>query len=325
MNKKLSLVARLAASSVLLGLLAWKTDWQRVGETFSHMNIKLWLLAALLYLGAQLVSSLRWQILARRLGFQQPLGQFINFYFIGMFFNLVLPTSVGGDVVRAWYLDGGSKRRSTAFLAVFQDRLNGLLVLLTIACIAVAVCPLDLPRWVSWGVWGSTALGLAGLASLPLLARYHLLGRENTELVQGLVRSPATVLGLRPLALSVVVQVANVILVLVIGTAIDAPVPGAFYWILVPVVSLATMLPVSVNGMGVREWTTLLLLKPLGVDNGTSASLVFLWFIATSVVSLSGALFYLFGRFPRFEVQSDDGSIGGDSDQGRTGQSEAAA
>ena len=325
MNKKLSLVARLAASSVLLGLLAWKTDWQRVGETFSHMNIKLWLLAALLYLGAQLVSSLRWQILARRLGFQQPLGQFINFYFIGMFFNLVLPTSVGGDVVRAWYLDGGSKRRSTAFLAVFQDRLSGLLVLLTIGCAAVAFCPYNLDWWIPWVVWGAAALGIAGLAALPLLARFHLLGPKHADLVRDVARSPLSVVGFRPLALSVLVQVANVVLVMLIGRAINVPVQDTYYWVVVPVVSLITMMPVSINGMGVREGCFVLLLGLVGVDKATAMTLSFLTFAAYSSVSLTGALFYLFGRFPRFEVQSDDGSIGGDSDQGRTGQSEAAA
>src|SRR5205085_475716 len=118
----------------------------------------------------QLVSTLRWQILARALGVGRPLRQLVGMYFIGMYFNLLLPSSVGGDVVRAWYLDGGSKRRLAAFASVFLDRLSGLLVLLAMACVALVLSPLALPAWVSLFVWGSVAVSLLALAAVPLLA-----------------------------------------------------------------------------------------------------------------------------------------------------------
>ena len=63
------------------------------------------LLAVGLYLATQAVSALRWRLLAGVHGFGGSTARYVAYYFIGMFFNLVLPTSVGGDVVRAWYLD----------------------------------------------------------------------------------------------------------------------------------------------------------------------------------------------------------------------------
>src|SRR5947209_8083614 len=99
---------RLVVSVALLGCLAWRTDWARVGHAFAQMRPGLWLAAVGLYLATQVVSGLRWRLLAEPLGFEQSLARFTGLYFVGMFFNLVLPTSVGGDVVRAWYLDGGS-------------------------------------------------------------------------------------------------------------------------------------------------------------------------------------------------------------------------
>src|SRR5262249_2764265 len=151
MSKKL----RLIISVLLLSFVAWK-NWHRVAESFAHLRIELWVAAVGLYALAQIVSSLRWQLLARPLGFQQSLGQYISYYYLGMFFNLVLPTSVGGDVVRAWYLDGGQKRRGVAFLTVLQDRFNGLMVLLAIVCVAVTVYPGRLPPWIPWSAWGCT-------------------------------------------------------------------------------------------------------------------------------------------------------------------------
>ena len=57
------------------------------------------------------------RLLAGPLGFRQPLRRFVAVYFVGMFFSLALPTSVGGDVVRAWYLDGRSGRRKVSLRA----------------------------------------------------------------------------------------------------------------------------------------------------------------------------------------------------------------
>lgn len=161
MNKSLRLIVRIIASATLLSLIVWRTDWHKIGDGFARLNIYLWLLAAVLYVVAQVLSSLRWQFLARPLGYCQPFRSFVSFYFIGMFFNLVLPTSVGGDVVRAWYLasgerklpDGGRGRRTLAFVSVLEDRLSGLLMLLLIACAAVTIYPLlnvhcPLPVWV---------------------------------------------------------------------------------------------------------------------------------------------------------------------------------
>ena len=139
---------RLLGSVVLLGWLAWRTDWRQVGDAFLHLRWALWTAALGVYTLTQLVSALRWGLLARPLGFRRPAWHFVGFYFIGMFFNLFLPTSVGGDVVRAWYLDGGSGRRLAAFLGSFIDRLSGLLALLAMACVALAFCPIPLPDWV---------------------------------------------------------------------------------------------------------------------------------------------------------------------------------
>src|SRR5207244_2735510 len=89
-------------SGALLALLAWRTDWARLSAAFAGLRLNFWLAAVGLYVLTQVVSAVRWQMLSRPLGFEQPLSHYVGFYFIGMFFNLFLPTSVGGDVVRAW-------------------------------------------------------------------------------------------------------------------------------------------------------------------------------------------------------------------------------
>ncbi|HYT87095.1 MAG TPA: lysylphosphatidylglycerol synthase transmembrane domain-containing protein [Gemmataceae bacterium] len=291
---------RIGVSVVLLALVAIKTEWSKVGEAFAYLRLELWLAAVALLLLAQAASTLRWAYLARALGFQRSFGQLTGIYFIGMYFNLLLPTSVGGDVVRAWYLDSRSGRRLTAFVSVFLDRVSGLLVLLVMSCVALVVSPLELPNWVSWFVWGATGCALLGLATVPLLAGHGEKGaarRAKLRDALAVVRSPRVLVGTTLMSLAV--QAANVVIVWLIGVAISAPVPFAYYWIMVPMVSLLTMLPISVNGTGVREWSMVLFLAHLQVSDGTATALALLWFSVYVVVSLAGGLVYLFGRNAR--------------------------
>jgi uncharacterized membrane protein YbhN (UPF0104 family) len=126
-------------------------------------------------------------------------------------------------------------------------------------------------------------------------------------------------------ALSVLVQAANVALVWLIGVALGADVPASFWWIMVPMVTLLTLLPVSLNGMGIREGGTVLFLSQVGVSAGTALTVAVLWFAVMASNGLAGGLVYLFGSFPRPRMREDHGCVGHHSDQGREGQRSAAA
>jgi uncharacterized membrane protein YbhN (UPF0104 family) len=299
-----------------------------VATAFAHLHLDRWLAAVGLYILTQFVSAYRWQLLSRPLGFERPLGHYVGFYFIGMFFNLFLPSSVGGDVVRAWYLADTRERRFNAFLSVLVDRGSGLLVLIALACVALLVCPIELNDWVHWSVWATATaalIGVTGLAALVFLTpdrpRRGLVGKLQI-LRPVYIGRPALLVGTT--LLSVAVQVANVVLVWLVGTALDVPVPPLYYAVAVPMVSLLTLLP-SINGMGVREGGLVLFLKPVGVAAATALTLSFLWFAVFAVTSVMGGAVYLFGRFPRPEESAEHGSLGGHPDQGRAGQLGAAA
>jgi uncharacterized membrane protein YbhN (UPF0104 family) len=329
-------VLRLAVSGLLLGWIAWKTDWAELGEAFAQLRVGLWLAAVALFALCQVMSAIRWRRMAAALEFQRPVSQFISLYFIGTFFNMLLPTSVGGDVVRVWYLDNGSGRRLAAFMTVLLDRLSGLMVLLAMACLAVALSPVPLAPWIPWSIGGMTAGALVTILLLPLLARWFRLGELRVEQIKAalaLLRRPA--LFLETTLWSALVQAGNVLLVWLIGLALAAEIPGSFYWIMVPMVSLLTMLPISVNGMGVREQSTVLLLAPLGVGQPVALTLALLCFAAYAANSLLGGVVYLVGRFPKpgrarepqngRSPEEPYGSLDHHPDQGRTRQPRQAA
>jgi uncharacterized membrane protein YbhN (UPF0104 family) len=323
---------RVGGSLALVVVLALRTDLGVVARAASGVRWGWWLAAVACFVLAQVVSSMRWRALARPLGFAQPLSSFTSWYFVGTFFNLVLPTSVGGDVVRAWYLGRNSSRGPDAVLSVFADRLNGLYVLVALAALAALVVPL--PGWVVAWVAGAVACGVTGLVLLLLLPRRA--GRDGgprrgvvgklRPLAASLVvyrRAPGLLAGVT--LYSVCVQSLNVLLVWMLARGVGVSVSLTYCFVFVPLVSLLTLAPFSINGMGVREGGTVLLLAPAGVAAGQAVTLSLLWFSVFLATGMLGGVWYLAGRLPRCEVRTDAEPVGGDSGQGRARQPAAAA
>lgn len=320
---------RIGVSAVLLAFIAWRTDWSVVGEKFASMNVWPWLAAVGVLIAAQIASARRWQLFARELQFERNLVQYGAYYFIGMWFNLSLPTSVGGDVVRVWYLDNRSGRKLAAFASVFLERINGLLVLIAVAFVGMLIAPVELPFAIRASIWAVTGGALLGVLAMPLAQQWRWLPiqrREQVHAVVELAKSPRIIA--QATMMSILVQVGGVVTVWLVGMSLNLDVPVSYYCILGPMVSLLTLLPISVNGMGVRELGTIAFLAPLHVNSEAASTLAFLWFMVSVTVSLMGGLVYLFGAYPRATAPMEgtkDGSFDRDSDQGREGEYPQAA
>jgi len=324
---------RILGTVALLAVLAWAIDWSKLATTFSAVDSRLCLLALAVLTTAQVISSWRWQMLARILDFGGSVGRFIAYYFIGMLFNLFLPTSVGGDVVRAWYLASQEEtpssptagrpagRRLAAFLSVFAERFSGVLMLLLLACVSACFCPIPLPGWLVRCVAGIGIASVAGVLALPSimlltdrkdrLPTGGVLGRavqwffrsRSVESLVAMVRrygSHRGVIGLA-LALSVVVQLGSVLQFGLLARSMGLEIPWLYLGVVVPLVSLLTLLPISINGIGLRAAATVVLLGPVGVSKEQAVMLSALGFTLIVLISLAGGLScYLFGHFPRF-------------------------
>ncbi len=306
---------RLIGSAVLLSFLAWRLDWGHVAAAFRGLDARLWVAALALQLFAQVVSTWRWQMFARPLQLGGTFRNYLAYYFVGMFFNLVLPTSVGGDVVRVWYLahrtGRGSGRRMPAFLSVLADRVSGVVVLAAVACVAAMLCRSILPQWIALAVVTVGAGACTGVVGLPILDAVLRLPRLATPRLERLRRlTNSGMLYLRDgtlvaktTVLSIVVQVNSVIVLGLVGAGLGLPIPPYYYGLLMPLVTLLTLLPVSVNGMGLREASMVLLLAPLGIGDAEAVTLALLLFAVQTAAGLVGLIPYLAGGLPRFDAR----------------------
>jgi uncharacterized membrane protein YbhN (UPF0104 family) len=129
-------------------------------------------------------------------------------------------------------------------------------------------------------------------------------------------------------SLSLLVQIASAAIVWLVGKGLSVDIPWGYYAVFVPMVSLLTLLPLSLNGMGVREWGCALFLAPLGVSQADAFTLSILWFAVQLAVSVLGGVVYLIAHEKGVgtpSLEADHGPVDRDSDQGRTRQLGRAA
>ena len=293
---------KVGLSLLLLALLLAETDLSQLAGAVARAQSG-WVIAALLgYLASQVVSAIRWIMLARPLGFREPLSQFFGAYFTGMYMNLFAPSTVAGDIGRALFLAGGQKRKALAFTTVLADRGLGFVVLVWIAAFAILAQPgYHLPRplyLAAWVVPPTTLLGwlfgpkmmvrflapenrwrnLVERDLAPYWNDYRLLG--ETSVVAGVFHT-----------MQIVTQV---FLAWALGIKVSAP----FFFIFVPVVNILGMLPVSFNGIGIREFGYKFFLAQLGVDRATAVALGLLSSGVVLLTGLTGGIVFLLWKTP---------------------------
>ena len=117
-----------------------RVDLAAVGTALRDVRPTTIAAAAVLYLVSQALSAWKWSLLGRSVGLGRPLADYVRFYFIGMFFNLLGPSTVGGDVARGLYLADG-RHAAIALNSVVFDRVSGLAFLLALGAAALLLGP----------------------------------------------------------------------------------------------------------------------------------------------------------------------------------------
>ena len=242
-----------------------------------------------LYLAGQTVCAYKWRLLAGPLGLRHAFARFWVAYFGGMFMNLFLPTSVGGDVGRALTLAGGRRGFRAAVVSVLADRGTGLLALSWVALGAERwLGDVGLPPLIRYSIWGLAA-ALTGGCLLPFLAPRLLDGLgETMRLANRCWRDPGAFLGAVGIALAFQLGLGAVYAVL--GAAMGLGQPWGYYFLVSPLAALASMVPVSIFGLGFREGALVYLFGLRGVGREEALGFAVAWLALVTLLSLLGGL-----------------------------------
>jgi hypothetical protein len=304
-----------AVTAALYAAVFYTTDVGKIWARLQTVHLGWVALGVVAYAAGQCLSAWRWWLLLRPVRLAVPYWRMVAFYFIGMFFNIFLPTIVGGDAVKAILLarETGAPARST--MSVFMERNVGLLALLTIATVAAFFAPPVAVR--GFNLLQLTLLVFAAYvaANIVLASRpaYRLVDYLVALTPLARIRSRAASLydALVPyrdarwrglvaaaIAQSFLFQAVVILVVFLNAKALDLQPPVAALAVFVPLISLAGMLPISVNGLGIREALYVLLFGRIGVPPDAAVSMALLYFAVTFAASLPGGAVYAMQRGP---------------------------
>ena len=270
---------KVAVSAALLIYIGYRFDIGMILSNIWLANRFLLISAVAVFIVSGVLGAIQWGLLLGFHGIRLGFGGTVARYFMGLFFNYLLPGFVGGDVIRVYKTAIASGQGTQSFTSTLADRVIGLLVLVFFSLGAFVFLPSGpanraLPAAVFMFFMLLGFLCLFAFKPLGSLLK-RMFGRfmpysfgEKLTAVYGemheLTRSPITLLTV--FVLSCTIQLTRIGVHYLCAQAVGIELSFAWFALFVPVIEIVASLPVSLGGVGVRETKALMLFSAVGVD-----------------------------------------------------------
>jgi uncharacterized membrane protein YbhN (UPF0104 family) len=286
-----------AITAGMVAVVAFSISFDKLINTLSQISPITALIVVAGYTLGQLMSSVKWWTIARSGGINVPYTHALKAYFIGMFVNCFgsgLGT-VGGDVARGILISDGLPKKTEGIAAVVADRIHGLTVLSVIALFTSQCFGSDrVPGWILLALLGlivgfisAWVLGPAVLRQLPKTNKVFAKLSQVAEIFPRDYKTLSIITGI-----SIIFHCTQILLHAVMANAVGSQIPLATLFVVIPLVNIASSLPISWNGLGVREnsYIYFLTAAPALVSNEQAAAFGALWLLAVTVTSAIGGV-----------------------------------
>jgi len=296
---------KVTLSVLALCFLALKVDLAAVWQRMAGQS--LWLVAAaLMALSAQIVlGALRWRTILESLGARAPLPELMRVFYVAAFFSSWMwGGAVAGDGVRAWLSLRMQMRVMRAITSVILDRA---VAVAGVAILVILTAPLFAAQlgdtataWTAWTAAAAAGALLIGIGvatqmyRLPLnWHRHRLLGAVQTLSVETRAVFLRPGVAVAALGLAVAAQFAMSLAAYALAWSMDIGLSLTNCLVLIQPVVLATALPISIGGWGVRETAMIALLALVGVPASAALALSVQLGLLSMVAALPGLALWL--------------------------------
>jgi len=316
-------------SIALIAFLLHRMDLGRTAGVIGSLRAGYFALALATFAASLALGSVQWRKLLGVQDIHITAGKAVSYYYVGAFFNVILPSNIGGDVVRVYdvYRDSGKSNETIA--ATVTDRMLGLVAL------GLLAMPAGLYIASSRGALGpESGFGAAGaLIVLAFVASlvFAFLVFMNRRFARGIARllRPFFIGGTRErakdiyesfhlyrrnmrhllaaLGIAVMVQVLRVLVHYEVSLALGLDIPAIYFFLFIPVIAIFIALPISIGGLGIREGLGVVLFCGVvpGLAEEQAFSMELLAGVVGALVSLIGGVLYTRRGFAPYRVDHD--------------------
>lgn len=296
---------RLGCTVVLFAFLFRSISWPALLSSIPHLDDGVLLIGVAIGLLGVVISAYQWQSLLDAEYIHMDLRRLVNFYLIGIAFNHFLPTGMGGDMVKAYYVGREGKNTVGAASAVIMSRVTGFIGMLFISVPALFIWHALFPHNLAvtfllacFGMCGALVCAFCGITLLPRFLPGKWAHNRGVTLVLTLgstirmsVKQPRTTW--TAVAFGMLFHLSAALNYYGYALVLHIQVPFVFYLVAVPFVSLIAFLPISINGFGLRETTFLYIFTTIHVLPTTSFLLAILMDLQTLLFGVIGGCIYL--------------------------------
>ena len=303
-------VLRYLVSGVLIALLISWVDFGEVTDALRSAHAGWMILGLAMALPGILVSVWKWRLLLARVDITHAsFFSLWRLYHIGGFFSNFLPTEMGGDVVRSYEVGRKGGRIPEALAAAFMERLTGLGAVLVFGVLGtgfswrlareMGLAPVML------GLSAAFVIGVAAVTSsrgssltgrwLTSIPRLQGLGKKVSTFHRAMVRFREARTMVAAMILSLVNQFIGILANGFYALALGASIPLMDLTLVVSAIILIGVVPVTINGYGLREATIVLLFGALGMGEGEALALAVISRVGLLLPALVGGALYSLG------------------------------
>jgi len=288
-NKYLKIVKTIISVGLIGYLLGFRSNLPKLLETVANIKLNLLTAAYIFILLGILLRSWRWKLILKAMEINLRITKLTRLYFIGLFYNNFLPSTVGGDLAKIYKIRQEKGNKNFLTNSVIIDRLLGLITLYILGIFSFYINFNQLSskiKVIAGIVFGTMTLTFLlilqgklikitfnGLTKkLPALnkplEKMRILYKSFQEFKSSLVKKNRIIhLLLISLTFFFLSSATPVFLLL---KSIEITVPFTYLISVLPIISILVMLPISINGMGLRELLLVLFLGPMGVTSETA-------------------------------------------------------
>lgn len=308
-HRKASKIVQSLFSGILLVYLASKLKWQHLIQLIAETNSNLLVIAPVFLLLAFLFAAARWHYILKDMNIHRRVEQLYAYYLIGLFYGIFLPGAIGGDIVRVAICNSEKEKALLKITnSVIVERICGITALFFMGSFAIILL---LPQSTLSLLGNSLVTSVKYVSILLILVligflffKTYLKGKLNPEhnseeiqnrflnLFSSLKQlTPSTIFV--TLAFSGLLQSFDIIASFIIAKAFGIFVSLPLFFAIMPVVYIATILPISLGGLGVREGVFVFLLTKVNVLTSDAVALSFMVYINRVLVGMLGGVIHL--------------------------------
>lgn len=298
MKKKLVGLLKLSVSVALIAYLFSIVDLSGLAERYRTIDPRFLILAVTLLVAQVAISALKWKLILRADGLDTPYLGLLRAYYIGNFLSLFLPSSFGGDIYRVYAVTSANKSLGKTTSSVLFDRLTGLLALLTISLFAYVSLPggrYDLALVALYLAGIVSFFGLTSVRAVEMLRGSNLKLISKSSVLLASFRTYRNDLGMlwKVLSISLLFQLGIVVINKIYAMALSIGIAFHELLVIIPLVYLTEVLPISINGIGVRDSAFVFFYSTLGYAKEDGLAIALLVLVMRYVSGLVGGLVLL--------------------------------